>query len=208
MFGMTNYYSQQYEGEEGDILDERKYPLLPPSGFVGILNYIGTATFCYGQCSIIFPVEESMQDRSQIVNALIYCLLFVWAIYAFVGDFVAILYIHATGGLQSNILLNLPADSVVSLVVSLLMVGVCILSYPLTILPAATMVRFSSSYFFFLYTYHNMHFIRFKILLLILSRYTCSHRLKGGWYQCSLVCRLYQRIGNICLCLFNYMKHR
>ena len=140
VFGISIFYGQ----EAGEVEEYSKtYPFMP-NGYEGILNYIGTATFCYGQCSIIFPVEESMKDRSLIMTAVVYCLIFVWSIYVFVGDFVAVLYIHEPNGLQSNILLNLPANSFVSQLVSLLMVGVCILSYPLTMFPAATTVRIYS----------------------------------------------------------------
>ena len=140
VFGVSKFYGQ----EAGEVENYEDTYHLMPNGYVGILNYIGTATFCYGQCSIIFPVEESMRDRSQIMTAAAYCLIFVWSTYAFVGDFVAMLYIHAPNGLQSNIILNLPANSFVSQLVSLLMVGVCILSYPLTMFPAATTVRIYS----------------------------------------------------------------
>ena len=125
-----------------------------PGGFAGIMNYIGIATFCYGQCSIIFPVEQSMRDKSQIMIAVAYCLLFVWLVYAFVGDFVAFLYMNSPNGIQSNILLNLPAKSLVSHTVSLFMVGVCILSYPLAMFPVATMVCSSFlEYLIYIYKY-------------------------------------------------------
>ena len=157
VFGMSTYYQdrREFNGE---------YPL-NPMGFVGIMNYIGIGTFCYGQCSIIFQVEQSMQDKSQITSALVYCLVFVWMIYAFVGDFVAVLYIGATNGLQSNILLNLPTHSLVSQLVSLLMAGVCVLSYPLTIFPAATMVSSFSP----LYVHFVLKFSSLSLILLSLS---------------------------------------
>jgi amino acid permease len=64
----------------GEINDPIQSVMMFPNSFSNVMRYIGVATFCYGQCSIIFPIEESMADKKQIKSAIFWCLLIVWVI--------------------------------------------------------------------------------------------------------------------------------
>ena len=69
-----------------------------PTSIASFTSYIGVSTFCYGQASLIFPIEESMIHRNGIFNALKYGILFVWLTYVFVGDGIAYLYAFSPSG--------------------------------------------------------------------------------------------------------------
>ena len=69
-----------------------------PTSIASFTSYIGVATFCYGQASLIFPIEESMKTRSEIFSALKYGIIFIWFTYIFVGDGIAYLYAFSPSG--------------------------------------------------------------------------------------------------------------
>ena len=58
----------------------------------------------------VFPVEESLRQKKDIYLSLSISLLFVWITYVLFGDAAALLYNESN--LASNILLNLPSDSI------------------------------------------------------------------------------------------------
>ena len=58
-----------------------------------------------------------------------------------VGNGVTLLYSNDPIGVQSNILLNLPENATAAIVVRIFMGLVCLLSFPLTLLPAAKMIE-------------------------------------------------------------------
>jgi len=58
-----------------------------------------------------------------------------------VGNGVTLLYSNDPIGVQSNILLNLPENAIIAIVVRIFMGLVCLLSFPLTLLPAAKMIE-------------------------------------------------------------------
>jgi amino acid permease len=95
-----------------------------PETLSSMTSFIGVATFCFGLCSLAFPVEESMRDKRQFATAVAWSLVFVWFVYVLLGDVGAILYVHSAVGIKDNILSNLPTDSFVALLVRLAMTGV------------------------------------------------------------------------------------
>jgi hypothetical protein len=105
-----------------------------PHSVDDLAAYIGIATFGYGICSVAFPVYESMADKSKFGSAVLYSLLFVWGVYATVGNVACALFVHDTNGIADNILSNLPHDSVASSLVR------------------ASMACVSSTSFFFFFT--------------------------------------------------------
>ena len=60
--------------------------------------------------------------------------------YVVCGVGTALLYAKAPEGIQGNILMNLPTDSMVATVVRLCYAAVCASSFPLTLVPACDMV--------------------------------------------------------------------
>jgi solute carrier family 36 (proton-coupled amino acid transporter) len=80
--------------------------------------FFGVATFCFGLCSMAFPIEESMAVREDFGKAVFYSLLFVWFVYAVIGNVGAILFIHDPTGIKDNILRNLPANQAASSIVN------------------------------------------------------------------------------------------
>ena len=88
------------------------FPFWPTSS-ADVFNYFGVATFCIDVCTAIFPLEESMAQRSDILLALLVCLVFVWGTYACFGDLAAAMYSNQDTPLAGNILLSIPSDSLV-----------------------------------------------------------------------------------------------
>jgi amino acid permease len=101
-------------------------PLWPES-LGNLTSFVGVATFCFGLCSLAFPVEESMRDQRDFGKAVVWALIFVWAVYMLFGDVGAFLYVHDVVGIKDNILSNLPTDSFVALLVRLAMTAVRLL---------------------------------------------------------------------------------
>lgn len=98
-------------------------PLFPDS-ISGVASFIGVATFCFGLCSLAFPVEESMRDKKQFGTAVLWSLAFVWFVYVLLGDLGSFLYMKDPAGIHDNILSNLPINSFSALLVRLAMTGV------------------------------------------------------------------------------------
>lgn len=95
-----------------------------PESLGNMSSFVGVATFCFGLCSLAFPVEESMRDKRQFGQAVVCSLAFVWAVYTLFGDLGALLYAQDARGIKDNILSNLPTDSFIALLVRLAMTGV------------------------------------------------------------------------------------
>ena len=112
-----------------------------PRSLNDLTTYTGVTIFCFGLCSLAFPVEESMSNKSEFNKAVIYCLIFVWLLYTLVGDGLAILYSFDPNGVSSNILQNLPPHSWTALFVRLSMGSVSILTFPLTLVPVSQMIE-------------------------------------------------------------------
>jgi amino acid permease len=138
-YGFLYYGDSAVEmGEDGP--NNHLLPLWPES-ISHLTSFVGVSVFCFGLCSLAFPVEESMQRRNEFPTAVLWCLVFVWTLYVLLGDGGAILFAAAPNGIQDNILGNLPVDSKVALVVRLAMAGVSLLTYPLTLVPPAQMIE-------------------------------------------------------------------
>lgn len=105
--------------------DSAHAPLpLWPDDLSNLTSFVGVATFCFGLCSLAFPVEESMRDKREFGKAVMWSLIFVWFVYALFGDLGAFLYSHDAGGIKDNVLSNLPTDSYAALLVRLAMTAV------------------------------------------------------------------------------------
>eukprot|EP01032_Pedospumella_encystans_P014428 gene14428-16568_t len=135
----------QHGGEShltNPINDSHHHLTLWPESLSAMSSFIGVATFCFGLCSLAFPVEESMQNKKEFGKAVTWSLMFVWFVYVLLGDVGAILFVHDIAkGIRDNILSNLPVDSFVAFLVRLAMAGVALLTYPLTLVPPAHMLE-------------------------------------------------------------------
>ena len=140
-YGVT-YYGGDLLGNNGRKEDTlgTSVPLFPVS-LSGFTNYISVATFCVDICTPIFPVEESMRDRNEIKVAVVWALVVVWVTYVAVGDICVLLYSYDQAGIHSNILKNLPKNSMIADIVKSAMALVCVFTFPLTLVPAAQMLE-------------------------------------------------------------------
>lgn len=113
-----------------------------PEDLSDIFISIGILSFCFGFATHCFPVEESMGEmKSQIMTAVVYCLMFVVVFYIFVGEGLYYFYVTDPDGISSNILGNLPQSSIAADIVRISIGVVCILSIPLTFVPPASMIE-------------------------------------------------------------------
>lgn len=101
----------------------------------------GIAIFGFGLPSLAFPIEESMKNPGDFWKASWYTVLFVCIIYTVVGVGVSMLFVHDPRGISSNVLTNLPADSMSAHIVRLLMSLVCVSTFPLAFIPPAEMME-------------------------------------------------------------------
>lgn len=158
-------------GKMSGILHITPLLFLPPSSSPSLTyfplsigdttTFIGVATYCFGLSSLAFPIEESMEHKENFSIAVLYSLIFVWFVYVLIGNGAAILYIHDSDGINDNILMNLPEDSVVASLVRFAMASVsrspylctflliffpssqvCLLTYPLTLIAPAQMIEY------------------------------------------------------------------
>lgn len=104
-----------------------------PESSSALAAFIGITTFCFGLCSLAFPVEESMEHKADFPIAVRWSLLAVWLMYVLLGDGAALLYLHHPQGISGNILSDLPRSSVAAALVKLSMASV----RPLPSLPCA-----------------------------------------------------------------------
>ena len=115
-------------------------PLFPES-MNDFATFVGISTFGFGICSLVFPIEECMAIKKEFPEAVLLCLIFVWAVYSIMGVGTAVLFIHDPHGISSNIMENLPDSSPISQLVRLAMAGVCLLTFPLAFIPPALMLE-------------------------------------------------------------------
>lgn len=100
-----------------------------PDDMIDMTMFIGVASFCFGLCSMAFPIEESMRIKEDFGKAVLYSLIFVWVVYTLIGELGAILYIHDVEGIKDNILRNLPESEFASSIVRISMALVSVVHY-------------------------------------------------------------------------------
>lgn len=99
----------------------------------GLAEFYGVVSFCFGIPPLAFPIEGSMGRPDRFPSAVRWSMAAVALLYIGICEAVALLYPNA----PSNILMALPADSVLATSVRLLIAAVCLLSYPLALVPLA-----------------------------------------------------------------------
>jgi amino acid permease len=125
-FGLYNYCKQLIDVANGKIDSLHHFtPLyISPESTSGFATFLGVSVFCFGLCSLAFPVEESMRNKNDFHKAVLWSIVFVWLLYVFVGDGVAWLYSFDEQGVKSNILQNLPKSSQIAVFVRIAMSAV------------------------------------------------------------------------------------
>jgi amino acid permease len=88
-----------------------------PESFTSFATFSGVAIFCYGLCTFTFPIEESMRDKREFPQAVIWSTVFVTIFYTLIGDTLAVVYAPSEGGINQNILHNLPIHSTPAIIV-------------------------------------------------------------------------------------------
>eukprot|EP01032_Pedospumella_encystans_P017187 gene17187-19595_t len=133
-------YSEFAYSEDIQQLHERV--ALWPASLADTAAFLGVTIFCFDICSLAFPIQESMQHKHEFGTAVLWSLVFVWLVYVLLGDIGAVLYVHdVSHGIRENILSNLPVHSTISLLVRWAMACVGLLTYPITLAPAAQMLE-------------------------------------------------------------------
>lgn len=136
VFGIQLYGADVVGGNTA----QQQLPLYPAS--LGDFSAcLGVLVFGFGICSLVFPVEESMESKADFPAAVLVCLVVVWLAYSVVGVGVAVLFVHAPTGVASNVLENLPSASVAAQLVRLAMSATCLLTFPLAFVPPAKMLE-------------------------------------------------------------------
>lgn len=115
-FGISYYWN--------DVSNSLKVLPMSPKSSSDLTSYFGVGIFCYGICSLAFPVEESMQHRRDFGKAVFWCVIVVAIIYNVFGDASAIFYVNDSRGINGNILLNLPQHSVCAILARVSMAAV------------------------------------------------------------------------------------
>lgn len=142
VFGMISYGHEVFVEPYHAINDTEKQLGFFPSSVSDATILIGVAAFCFGITTLAFPIEESMANREEFPKAVAYSLLFVWTVYVIIGDGAALLYYHSPQGIMGNILMNLPEKSIVASFVRFSMACVCLLTFPLTLMPPTQIIEY------------------------------------------------------------------
>lgn len=113
-------------------------PMSPQSG-VDFSIFLGVTVYCFDLSTFTFPIQSSLQYSSDIMKVIRYSALLITAIYMIICIGIPILYANRSTGIHTNILEDLPQDSVVAAIVRITMVMVrapprslAPLSFPLT----------------------------------------------------------------------------
>lgn len=117
MLTIMLYGFHLYKLPENNLDSYSKVPNWPESAG-DFCSFVGVAVFCYGYCTLALNVEENMKHKDEFMKAVIWSLFFVWVLYVTMGDIIGYLFSHIdTGEIKSNILANLPPDSITSNIV-------------------------------------------------------------------------------------------
>ncbi len=102
----------------------------------GLAEFFGVASFCFGIAPLAFPIQQAMrlEHAGRFPAAVRWSMASVAGLYILLAEAVAVLY---PAPLPSNILLVLPAGSLLATAVRALVAVVCLLSYPLALVPLA-----------------------------------------------------------------------
>jgi solute carrier family 36 (proton-coupled amino acid transporter) len=147
MFGFSMYgHLSLSDSSQYNSFPHQRYIPLVPQTITDLTSFTGVSVFCFGLSSLAFPVEATMKYKHEFGKAVIWSCIFVWTTYVVVGDGLAWLYSYDKSGVKSNILQNLPIDSSIATFVRILMSVVCLLTYPLTLVPPAQMIEHVLSY--------------------------------------------------------------
>lgn len=122
-YGVSMYGELALEDPFHSDTTDSTLELLPDSAGA-VASFVGISAFCFGICSLVFPVEENMNVKEEFHTAVKLSLAFVWLVYAIVGDVGALLFLHHPDGISDNILYDLPQDSFVAMLVRLSMAAV------------------------------------------------------------------------------------
>lgn len=99
--------------------------------------FIGTAVFTYEGVGLVIPITESMKEPKKFPKVLAGTMVFITAIFLSIGF---ISYLAFGEGVQTVILLNLPATPIVDSIQGLYALAIC-LSIPLQLFPAIRIVE-------------------------------------------------------------------
>ena len=112
-------------------------PLLPTS-ISGVSHWFGIVVFSFGVAPLTYNFQCSMKQPERMMQATTIAVSVTTAVYILLGMGMLLLYPHLTG----DILHELPYNKgVVPVATRLAMVGVCILTAPLLVVPCSELVE-------------------------------------------------------------------
>ena len=109
---------------------------LYPNTFTNLSHFFGIATFSFGIPPLAFQLRSSLEPklrRTEFLPSIKKSLGLVFGTYILLGVFVAMLFHNV--GVKGDILKNLPPGSTTNFI-NVLMILVCLVSYPLCAVPA------------------------------------------------------------------------
>ncbi|GMH63077.1 hypothetical protein TL16_g12919, partial [Triparma laevis f. inornata] len=115
---------------------------LYPSSLTNLSHWYGVSCFCFGISPMTFNVKDSMAEPSSMNSACRVALLVVFLSYCIIGDGTLLLLTpDGAPGITGDILQSLPAASLMASFVRISMTFVCLVSFPLCMVPAAEVVE-------------------------------------------------------------------
>lgn len=95
-------------------------PLFPTDN-LGFSTFIGVSCYCFGICTFVFPIQNSLLHKNDITIVIKYTLTIISSFYIIYSISIVFLYYHAEDGIKNNILENLPNDSFFAILVRISM---------------------------------------------------------------------------------------
>ena len=96
-------------------------PLIPED-YAHLSTFLGVCAYCFGYTVFIFPIQESMQNKHEIMKALLLATMAVYVFYMFTGPVLAYLYYYSgENPIHSNILENLPSNNMITVILKLIL---------------------------------------------------------------------------------------
>ncbi|GMI06916.1 hypothetical protein TrVE_jg13049 [Triparma verrucosa] len=115
---------------------------LYPDSLTNLSHWYGVSCFCFGISPMTFNVKDSMSEPSTMNSACRVALLVVFLSYCVIGDGTLLLLTpDGAPGITGDILQSLPAASLMASFVRISMTFVCLVSFPLCMVPAAEVVE-------------------------------------------------------------------
>ncbi len=111
-----------------------------PESWASFSHWFGVSSFCFGIAPVTFPMRDSMAQPALFTSAVRKALTLTLLFYVLIGDVTFVLYLPGPP-INGDIITSLPPLSPATSFVRLSMTLVCLVSYPLCLVPAAEVIE-------------------------------------------------------------------